>query len=451
VIASDSQRSFQIRSVIGKVLTLFLMIVWSVAATPAPNVSGQSNQPSIADIRIDGEITPAMASFLENALAKANREGADGVLIEIRTLGGRVDSAIQMRDAIIGSVCPVAIFIGERAISAGALIAIAADKIIMAPGSHLGAAEPVPNEPKALAYVSGEFRTTAERRGRDPVVAMAMVDASIEIAGLVGPGEILDMTAAEAYEIGFADYLAAGRDEAFQVMGWTQAQIVEVKPDFRYRIAQFLTRYEVASILLILGMLCLVAEFFIPGFGAAGIVGIACFILYFAGGFLAGHTELWSVLIFIAGIILLVIEISAPGFGLFGILGIAALFAGVVFAAPTLSQGIGTLLIAVAAVLVAIPVFFKVFGRTRFMQRLVLAAAETAELGYTHAARKDDLLGKTGRTQTVLRPSGSILIDGRRIDALADGEFIDKGVAVQVVRLEGSKVFVSILDEQQLT
>ena len=425
---------------------LGLLMLLFIAILPAIKVSGQDYQQKVAVIAIDGEITPAMASFLERKITDANLAGADGILIEISTLGGRVVSAIEMRDAIIASAVPVAVYIGDRAISAGALISIAADKIIMAPGSHIGAAEPVPNEPKALAYVSGEFRTTAEKTGRNPEIAAAMVDQSIEIAGLVSKGEILDLTASEAYEVGYADFIASGRNEALKVMGWDNTVIAEAEMDFRYNIAQFLTSYEVASILLILGMIGLIAELFIPGFGIAGILGISFFVLYFAGGFLAGHTEWWSALVFIAGLILLAIEIAAPGFGIFGISGIIALFIGIIFAAPTFNQGIVTLLIALLAAVIAIPVFFKIFGRTKYMKRLVLTTEETAASGYTHADRKDYLLGKTGTTQTVLRPSGSVLIDGSKTDAIADGEFIDKGVLVKVIRVEGTKVVVALIE-----
>lgn len=435
--------SIKAKNVLKVLARLCLLMFLLIAILPSFKVAAQDGQQSVAVINIDGEITPAMSAYLKNKIADANLAGVDGILIEINTLGGRVVSAIEMRDAIIDSSVPVAIYIGERAISAGALISIAADKIIMAPGSHIGAAEPVPNEPKALAFVSGEFRTTAEKTGRNPEIAAAMVDQSIEIAGLVSAGEILDLTASEAYEVGYADFIASGRNEALKVMGWDNATITEEKMDFRYSIAQFLTSYEVASILLVLGMIGLVAELFIPGFGIAGILGISFFVLYFAGGFLAGHTEWWSAIVFLAGLILLIIEISAPGFGIFGICGIIALFAGIIFAAPTFNQGIVTLMIALLAAVIAIPVFFKIFGQTKYMKRLILTTEENAAAGYTHADRKDYLLGKTGVTQTVLRPSGSISIDGIKTDAIADGEFIDKGVEVKVIRVEGTKVVVA--------
>jgi len=107
-------------------------------------------------------------------------------------------------------------------------------------------------------------------------------------------------------------------------------------------LPSFLTSYEVATILLVLGFIAFVAELFIPGFGVAGIIGMTCFALYFAGGFLAGHTEWWSALVFIIGLVLVAIEIIVPGFGVFGITGIIALLVGVVFAAPTLGQGVGS-------------------------------------------------------------------------------------------------------------
>jgi membrane-bound serine protease (ClpP class) len=422
---------------------LFLFILIVAFTFPTVILFAQNDEQTVYIIPIDGEITPAMASFLEKQLDEANSKMADGVIIDIKTLGGRVDSAIKMRDAIIDSTTPVVVYIGNRAISAGALISIASETIIMAPGSHIGSAEPVPNEPKALAYVSGEFKTTAERTGRDPEIALAMVDSSIEIEGLVGAGEILDLTASEAFDVGYADHIARGRSEVLEIMGWENAKTIETTPDFRFRIAQFLTSYEVASILLTIGMIGIIAEFFTQGFGAAGIIGLSCVGLYFASGFIAGNTELWSVLVFVAGVVLIILEISAPGFGVFGLSGIIAILVSVVFSAPTVGLGFRTLLISVTVSLAAIPIFFKLFGRSKFMKRIVLATAETPDQGYTHADRKDSLLGKTGVAQTVLRPSGSVYIDNIKVDAIADGEFIPKGVDVTVIRVEGVKVFVA--------
>jgi membrane-bound serine protease (ClpP class) len=424
-------------------LFILLLLVIIPAAVHAQDTDG-----TIMVISVDGEITPAMAYFLQDNIERANEEGADGIIIEIQTLGGRVDSAIKMRDAMNASDVPIVVYIGSRAISAGALISISADTIVMAPGSHMGAAKPQPDDPKTVAFVSGEFRTAAERTGRDPQVAVAMVDESIEIEGLVAEGEILDLTANEAMEWGYADYIADGRTEMLQLLDWENATLTEVEMDFRHRIAQFFTSYEVASILLTLGMIALVAEFFTQGFGVSGFIGISCFALYFISGFMAGYTETWSAVLFFVGVAMLIVEIFVPELGPFGLSGLVAMIIGIIFSAPTIKQGILTLMIALLVTILSIPVFFKLFGKSQLIQRLVLSHAETVDMGYVHTGgKKPDLVGETGVSVTVLRPSGTIEIGDQRIDAIAQGSFIASGTPVRVIRTEGSKVIVAPVKE----
>lgn len=429
-------------------LRIILLVMLLVVLLPATFVSGQGEDKLVYAIAVNGEITPAMAAFLESRIDEAHEMQADGVIIEISTLGGRVDSATDMSDAILASRIPVVVYIQNRAVSAGALISIAAENIAMAPGSHIGAAKPIPDDPKTVSYVSAEFRTIAETNGRDPLIAAAMVDETIEIQGLVREGEILDMTANQAIEYGYAEFIVSSRSELLQEMGWENAVVSEEEMDFRLRIAQFLTSYEVASLLLSLGMIALIAEFYTQGFGISGIIGITCFVLYFSSGFIAGYTDFWAVAIFTVGIILLIIELTVPGFGVFGISGLAAMFIGIILAAPSVRQGVFSLMIALIVSVLAIPIFLKVFGKSKLVQRFVLAHAETVNMGYIHTAgSKTYLEGKTGTALTVLRPSGRVQIEDERLDAITEGEYIDKGQKVRVVRVEGSKVIVYPLDE----
>lgn len=428
---------------------LILLLLLFILIIPVSIVLGQETSPVVYSIAVDGEITPAMAIFLERKIEDANTNNADGIIIEIKTLGGRVDSAIEMRDAIIASDTPVVVYIESRAISAGALISIAAPTIAMAPGSHIGAAKPSPDDPKTVAFVSGEFRTTAELTGRDPQIAMAMVDESIEIDGLVREGEILDLTANEAFANGYAEFIAIDRNEVMREMGWQDATLIQEEMDFRYRIAQFLTSYEVASLLLSLGMIALIAEFYTQGFGISGIIGIACFVLYFSSGFIAGYTDLWAVVIFFIGVALLIIELTIPEFGVFGISGLIAMVIGIILAAPSVRQGVFSILISILAAIIAIPIFIKVFGKSKFMNRIILVHSETVAMGYVHTTGKSDLTGKKGVAISVLRPSGKVLIDGIRTDAIAEGEFIDSGTQIKVVFVEGSKVVVAADNESQ--
>ena len=118
-------------------------------------------------IPIKGEITPAMATFFRNSVKDAEEQKVDAILLEISTLGGRVDAAFRMKEAIEETNIPIIVYIMDRAVSAGALLSISAPRIIMAPGSHIGAAEPIPYSIKAVAAIRGEFEAAAERNGRD--------------------------------------------------------------------------------------------------------------------------------------------------------------------------------------------------------------------------------------------------------------------------------------------
>ena len=410
--------------------------------------SAENGKEAVSVISLKDEITPAMSAYLADQIESANLSGAKGLVIDISTLGGLVNSALEMKDAMIGSNIPVVVFVGDRAESAGSLITIAADRIVMAPGSHMGAAEPIPYSEKAVAYVSSEFRTTAELRGRDPLIAAGMVDKNLDVPGFP-KGQLVDLTAEEARRLGYADAVLETMPEVLEFMGWSDMQIVEVEPDVKIRIAQFLTRYEVASILLTVAMIAMVIEIFVQGFGLPGIISITAFALYFGGGFLAGNTEWWSVLLFLIGILLLFIEIAVPGFGAFGIGGILALLVGIIFAAPTPMQGITSLGIALAAAAVLIPILYKLLGGPEFFRRLVLQEAETADKGYVSKGPENHeyLVGMMGEVVAPLRPSGTIRIDGKRMDALSDGVYLSVGSRIRVTRVEGAKIVVAPADQ----
>ncbi len=224
---------------------------------------------------------------------------------------------------------------------------------------------------------------------------------------------------------------------------------VGANPDASTRIVEFLTRPEISTALLILAILAMVTEIFAQGFGLPGLISIVAFALYFGGGLLAGNAEWWPVLLFLIGAVLLVIETVIPGFGIFGVSGIAALLVGVVFAAPTPRQGIISLCIALAAAAVLIPILYKLLGGPVFSRHFVLHEAETADRGYVSKEPDTRLVGKVGEVLAPLRPSGTIRIDGRNMDAQSGGDYLPKGTRVRVVRVEGAKIVVEPVAEQK--
>ena len=138
-------------------------------------------------IPVEGIIDLGLAPFVERVLDEAGSAGAAAVILEIDTFGGRVDAAVQIRDALLRAKVKTVAFINKRAISAGALIGLAAETIAMTDGGTIGAATPVqiglpggpaqPVEEKTVSYIRKEFRATAESRKRPPLLAEAMVEA----------------------------------------------------------------------------------------------------------------------------------------------------------------------------------------------------------------------------------------------------------------------------------
>ncbi|HEY8415778.1 MAG TPA: NfeD family protein, partial [Thermaerobacter sp.] len=359
--------------------------------------------------------------------------------------GGRVDAATDIRGAIDRAVAAGVRVVGwvpDRALSAGALIAIATQDLYMAPGATLGAAEPRPADEKTVSFVRAEFEVVARSRGRDPRVAAAMVDKNVEIPNLVEKGEILTLTADRARDIGFIEGLAADRQAVLQAAGLAGASVSELAPTPAERVARFVTDPVVAPLLLSLGMAGLIAEFYVPGFGFPGIVGILSLILFFGGHLLAGVAGWEVALLFLAGLLLLGVELLAPGFGVFGVAGLVAVGAAIVLVTGDWRTGLQSLLIGLLVTAVVIAVLARYAGRRGLWRRLALPARLAGEEGFRATGTRPELVGRAGRALTPLRPAGAAEISGERVDVVTEGEFIAPGDPVVVVRVEGLRVVV---------
>ncbi len=397
-------------------------------------------------VPVEGEIDPALAVFVEGALKRAVKEGASGVAFFIDTPGGRVDAAIKISDAILTSPLPT-LAIVKNAFSAGALIALSAEQVAMLPGSEIGAALPVrvipglkyeAAEEKIISALKAKFRAVAEARNRPVKVVEAMVDPKIEIKDLSAKGEPLTLSAKKAVELGVADFLAATPAEALKKAGF-DPEVVRVEPGARVRAARLLTSTTVAAVLLAVGVLGLVIEALTPGFGIPGTVGLLALALYFFGGYLAGMSGVLEVLLFFLGVLLLLAEIFLiPGFGVAGIGGIAAILASIYFTFGDQALYVGSL--AVILVTLGLVLAARYLPRTRAARALVLDSAIQAEA--PPKDRLEALRGARGQALTPLRPAGIAQFGERKVDVVAEGEFIEKGSPVRVVRVEGARVVV---------
>ena len=417
---------------------------------------------SVVVIDIDAEITPGMSSFVRRALAEA--DATDLVIIRIDTFGGRVDAAVEIRDALLAADPTVVAFVHNRAISAGALIAYAADTIVFGTAASMGAATPIQVEggeavavgEKVVSYMRAEIRATADANGRRTDVAEAMVDRTVVIDGVVNNETLLTVTTGEAVALEIADGVSGSLEELIEDLGASDAPLRQTERNWAETLAMFLTSPAVSSILMTLGLLGLWIEIKAPGFGIFGAIGLTSLFLFFFGHAIVDLAGWEEVILVGIGFALLIAEVFVtPGFGIAGIGGIIAIVAAFTLAlinVPlSLAVEIGFLEAAVWRVTLAL--FAAMVGLAaaiRFTPSRALPdwlVLRTAIEDKTGAGNPDDvtaeaLVGQVGVATTDLRPSGKVSIEGRTIDVVSSMAFVDRGTRIRVKEVAGVRVVV---------
>jgi len=411
------------------------------AATPA------SAGHQIIVVPIEGTVDEGMAHLVERAVARADAEGAEALVLDVNTPGGLVASAFEIRDALLSAKVPTVAFVSRRAYSAGALISLAAKKIVMEPGSSIGAAEPIPNDPKHVAGLRSEFKATAERNGRDVTLAQAMVDKNVDASEYKKSGAILSLSAQDAVRAKIADALAPDLDAAVKAAGLAPAQYSNVDYTFGEQLARFATNPEVSGLLLSLGVLGLLIEMQTLH-GIAGFIGVGALALFFGTHVYSGFSDGFVIALALAGVIGILLELHViPGHGVAGVLGAVALFAAVVLAFGPAFFFVAVQAISIAIVL-SVATFWltsRAFPENAFMKRLTFTAAQGPD--YVASTDRRGLVGLAGVAASYLRPAGVASVDGHRVDVLTEGDFVAAGSPIRVTRVEGARVFVEPIKE----
>ncbi len=446
-------------------LLLFLgLAVFATASKSQPTPGTEGRGRIVYVVPIEGMVDLGQAPFLQRVLGEAQAAGAAAVVLEVNTFGGRVDAAVQMRDALLDSPLRTIAFVNKRAISAGALISLAAREVVMAPGATLGAAAPVkvggtgggalPVEEKTVSYVRKEFRATAEARGRPPLVAEAMVDADVAIPGVNDKGKLLTLTTTEALRLKVADRQADTLAQALEGAGLGGAQLRRATPNWAENVVRTLTQPLVASLLVTVAMVGLLLELQTPGLGLPGALGLTALGLVLWGHWLAQLAGLEVLLVVAFGVVLIALEVLVlPGFGIAGVLGLAALVAGLVMGMTGAGNTAQLLALVAARLLLAV---LLAIGLSLFLLRfltrlpggrhLILETRLDAGHGYASPPPEDShWLGRRGTAHSVLRPAGIAEIDGRRVDVVSEGELVEPGTPVQVMRVDGNRIVVRAL------
>ena len=400
-------------------------------------------------IPVTGVVEMGLAPFIERSIREAEEAGARAAILDIDTPGGRIDAAEQIGDAINDAAIPIYAYVNRRALSAGAMIALATDGIYMRPGSSLGAATPVTGDgekasEKIVSAMRSEVRALAEARDLDPRVAEAMVDETIGVPGLIEPGQLLTLSTQQAVELGFAGEISDW-EALITDIGAEGSSIVEMRVNWAERVVRFLTHPLVSPFLLSLGFLGLLIEIKTPAFGLAGLAGVASLSLFFGSHFIIGLAG-WEVALLLGtGLILLLVEVLVlPGFGVAGIAGalalLVAIFLSLVGRVPTSGDVLIALYILAGAVVIVGFAGWQLIKRLpadRRAKNLLHEEELTRELGYVSAKRRDELIGMEGVTLTDLRPAGTARVLDEKIDVVSDGPWVPAGTPVRIVRAEG--------------
>ena len=411
------------------------------------------------DMKLEGMIDPGVSAFVERVIEDAEANEVDAIVFEIDTFGGRVDAATVIRDAILDSKALTIAFINKRAISAGALISLACDKIVMAQAGTMGATTPVDGSgtkasDKVTSYMRAEMRATAERTGRDAKIAEAMVDERVDIPGLSAEaGRPATLTTEQSLNYEMADETAESLRDVLSIYDLGEAEIVPIELNWAEHVVRLLTHPAVTSILLAVAMFGLIAEVRTPGWGLGGTLALVALGIFFGSHLVVKLAEWQELALFAVGLGLLLVEVIAiPGFGIAGLAGVGLMLGSLVVTqlgdfqlwnVDEIAAVIVRLSASMVGAFVLSLIMLRSLPRMASFNRLVLETETRASEGYVSSSREEDeLLGKEGVTVSELRPAGIALIDGRRTDVVTDGEFVAVDQAVEVVEVSGNRVVV---------
>lgn len=412
-------------------------------------------------MEIRGDIDPRMNRYVDLALEQATDEEADIVIIDMDTYGGAVNDANDIRTRILEYEKPVWVYINNDAASAGALISIACDSIYMVPGANIGAATVVTADGSAApdkyqSYMRSIMRSTAEKNGRDPLIAEGMVDDRVEIEGVTEAGKIVTFTTSEAIKHGYCEREVASIQDILEKNNIADYEIIEYRLSATERIIAFFLNPAVSSILILVITGGIFFELQTPGVGFPLAAAGVALVLYLVPYYLNGLAESWEIAVFVAGLALIALEVFViPGFGVAGVLGIACVVGSLIFMMLANDQFdfdfVESTDIVIAATVVlggmvgSVALLFIVgyrFTRTKMFSRVALQGTQKRDEGYTSSFYSADLLGQEGIAYTILRPSGRVEIDDEIYDAYTRGEYIEKGEKIVVISQEGTSLKV---------
>lgn len=463
-----------------------------------PQTSG-----GVTRVRIEGALDVGTQALLRRALDGAEERG-DRLVVELDTPGGDIELMWQLANALLDASdegIQTAAWIDDRALSAGALLALSCERVYVRAHATFGSALPVTIGPNGLmpaaedeevreklsSALRAEFRGVAERRGRPGILAEAMVDPELEVVEVrvegelrllssvelddlrergtaheflrtvVARDELFNATGSEAVALGLADGLAETREELWSKLGLSGARETVLVRARSEDLAAWLV--ALSPLFLIAGFVLMYLELKTPGFGLPGSLGLACFAVVLGGQYLVGLADIPHVILIAAGAALIAAELFLlPGTLWLGLAGALSIVGGLIWSFAGSRVGLDYALDRAIVMREAWRVFgsgfaalLVVWGLARALPHTPLlrsfvatppapgpaSAMPEASGAHARVAR----VGATGRALTALRPVGKVVLDGGgELDheARSEGRVLEPGARVRVVEVQPS-------------
>ena len=415
---------------------LLVVLAGLVAFLPA---AGISTEQRIAAVRLSAVINPTVAEFVTQHLNDANQAGMTAFLLELDTPGGLETSMRAVIQALLGSEIPVIVYVypaGARAASAGALITLAADFAVMAPGTNIGAAHPVAigtgeQDEVMLSKVTEDAmayaRSIAQQRGRSVDLAEAMVRDSLSLAAEEAVRrKVVDFVATdEAALLAGLDgreYQRAGQRRTLHVAG---AELVFFEMTWRQKVLNAISQPNIAYMLLMLGVLGIFFEISQPGVILPGALGaIALLLAFFA--FQTLPVNYVGVLFIVLALVLFILEIKVVSYGMLTVGGIVAMTLGslMLIEHPEPYLRISFALIAATVTVVSGLFLLVLYFVVKTQRRKFFSGVE-------------GMVGEEGEAVTDIDESGKVFVHGEYWQAYAAAP-IARGEKVEVVQVDAN-------------
>ncbi len=422
-------------------LVIFLAMICSAFA-----------QTKVMVMDIKNEIDPRMTRYVTLAIQHAEETKADIVIIEMDTYGGVLTDAKDIVDKLMGFKKPLWVFINSDAASAGALISIACDSIYMSAAASIGAATVVDGSgdkapDKYQSYMRSIMRATAEENKRDPRIAEGMVDENVKLDSLKEIGQVITFSTSEAIKNGYCEGKVSSIEEILKKNNVTNYSLDHFELSSADRIVAFFINPFISGILILVIIGGIYFEMQAPGVGFPGIAALVGLVLYLVPYYINGLAENWEIIVFFIGIILIAFEIFViPGFGIAGVSGIAITIMSLVliminndvfdFEFVRMNDIIISLAAAIGGLMGGVILLFVGSAKlsdTKFYKRIALTSTQESKEGYTANFVHESMKGKRGIAHTVLRPSGKVMIEDNLYDAFTLGDYVEKGASIEVI------------------